>query len=200
MPILGQVDIPSSITSIESSAFNDCSLLTTVTLNEGLTTLGTSAFADTAITSITIPSTLDFIGNQAFAGCFNLQSVIIKNGSNAKSIGWRSFYDCDKLQSVTLPNTLNSIDSGAFYYCTNLKNVLFLGNAPLSFGSGVFDDTDPGFHIEYRPGTTGFTNPWQGYPTRVASRSGDFNGDFNPDLFLQSNSTLALSVQRMYGS
>ena len=42
----------------------------------------------------------------------------------------------------------------------------FEGNAPEYFGYfDPFSDCAPDFKIYYYKGSTGFTNPWHGYPT-----------------------------------
>gem|GEM_PF-5135805 len=50
--------MPDSVTSISSMAFISVATLTSVTLNEGLQTIGPGAFTNTSITEIIIPSTV----------------------------------------------------------------------------------------------------------------------------------------------
>ena len=58
-------------------------------LNEGLETLGYSAFEYSAIESIRFPSTLKRIENGMFENCENLKSVEIPEGVDY--IGYRCF-------------------------------------------------------------------------------------------------------------
>ena len=75
----GAVTIPSSVTyegwtysvtSIGSSAFRDCSSLTSVTIPESVTTIDGCAFYECSnLTSVTIPNSVTSIGNYAFEYC-----------------------------------------------------------------------------------------------------------------------------------
>ncbi|MBR5842202.1 MAG: leucine-rich repeat domain-containing protein [Bacteroidaceae bacterium] len=56
--------------------FCNCSSLTTITISEGVTSIGRYAFAYcTSLTSITIPEGMTSIQNNAFEGCSNLKSI-----------------------------------------------------------------------------------------------------------------------------
>ena len=57
--VIETVEIPASVTTIGSSAFEDCTNLNTLTLNEGLQTIKTAAFKNTALTTVSIPSTVN---------------------------------------------------------------------------------------------------------------------------------------------
>ena len=67
---LTSITIPNNVTSIGSSAFEDCSGLTSITIPNNVTSIGSSAFEDcSGLTSITIPNNVTRIGNYAFEGC-----------------------------------------------------------------------------------------------------------------------------------
>jgi hypothetical protein len=64
-----------------------------------MTGLASAAFYNcTALTQVTLPSTLETIGNDAFAGCAALQTLTLPGG--LKSIGSRAFQGCTALQAV----------------------------------------------------------------------------------------------------
>jgi hypothetical protein len=90
-----------------------------------------------------------------------LTSVTIGNG--VTSIGYEAFSYCRSLTRVTIGNSVTSIGEEAFSYCSGLTRAYFLGNAP-SLGTYVFYDVAPNFTVCYTAGSTGFTNPWYGYP------------------------------------
>ena len=88
-----------SLTAIGSTAFFDagsdagCSPFSLV-LPEGLVEIGASAFNGSKISSVTLPSTLSAIGNNAFYRCGSLKTVTSKAG-NPPTLGTYVFYDLD---------------------------------------------------------------------------------------------------------
>lgn len=58
-------------------------------------------------TSYTLDSNVKTIEDKAFAGCKNIQNVIIPNG--ATTIGDMEFYDCSNLKSITIPGSVKKI-------------------------------------------------------------------------------------------
>ena len=77
---LTSISIPDSVTSIGSWAFDGCSSLTSITIGEGVTSIGDYAFQDCrSLTSITIPESVTSIGMRAFVSCSRLTSVTIES-------------------------------------------------------------------------------------------------------------------------
>ena len=89
--------IPSSVTSIGSNAFYN-SGLTTITIPNSVTSIGSSAFYSSSLTSITIPSSVTSIGSYAF---YNSGLTSITIPGSVTSIGNYAFYGCSKLTSIT---------------------------------------------------------------------------------------------------
>ena len=84
---LKSVTIPASVTYIGQSAFYGCKL-TSITLNEGLTTINEEAFSSngTTIESVSIPQSVTSIGNNAFNGT-SVQNFYINNIPSKIAIG-----------------------------------------------------------------------------------------------------------------
>ena len=118
---LTSITIPNNVNSIGNFAFYQCTDLASVTLptNVDFTTIGTSAFRQTSITSITIPDSVTSIGLRSFQSCTSLTSITIPD--SVTSIGGSAFQSCTGLTSVTLPNNVNftSIGSYTFFGCNN---------------------------------------------------------------------------------
>ncbi len=137
------ITISSSVTSIGSDAFSDCTGLTTVTFEEGseLVSIGSDAFRYcNSLTSIAIPSSVTSIGSDAFSGCKGLTTVTFEEGSQLTSIGYYAFEDCSSLTSITIPSSVTTIGSYAFRDCSSLESVDFGENSMLtSIGSYAFE-------------------------------------------------------------
>ena len=58
--------IPDSVTSVGDFAFNMCSKLSTVTLPDGLKSIGKNSFSFTNLASVDLPDSVEFIGESAF--------------------------------------------------------------------------------------------------------------------------------------
>jgi len=130
---LTSVTLPDSITYIGSTAFYYCSNLTGINI-DNITSIGSYAFHHCGLTNVDIPDSVTFIGNGAFSGCY-LTSVTIGNG--VTSIEYNTFSACPYLTSVTIGNSVTSIRELAFAYCANLTSVT-IGNAVTYIGGEAF--------------------------------------------------------------
>ena len=82
--------------SIDSSAFSDCSTLTSIVIPNSILTIGESAFENcTSLTNVTIPNKVTSIGSYALKNCYLLTSIMIP--SSVSTIADFAFYDCDLL-------------------------------------------------------------------------------------------------------
>lgn len=111
--------------------------ITSVTVEEGVNTIGDLAFSrcsDLAI--VVIPDSVVTIGESSFSNCTGLVSVSF--GNKVSSIGTTAFYGCRSLISIDLPNSVLSIDSSAFENCISLRTVV-LGAGVNKIDDDVFD-------------------------------------------------------------
>ena len=95
-----------------------------------VTSIGEEAFLGRRyITSVTIPSTIESIGDNAFEGCYNsgdgqgLKTVVFSGESKLKIIGKNAFSSCCALESISIPSSVTKIGEGAFIYCYKLASV-----------------------------------------------------------------------------
>lgn len=78
------------------------------------------------IKSVTIPESVEAIGEDTFYNCTALESVQI--GENVKGIGEYAFGKCTALKEITLPQSFEYIGKKAFYNCSALTDVTVNGN------------------------------------------------------------------------
>ena len=95
----------SPLTEIPSWAFEKCKTLAGITIPNGVTGIGKSAFFETSLTNVTIPNSVTTIGEVAFAGT-SLANVTIPKG--VTWIDGDAFRDCTSLTSVTFQATIDS--------------------------------------------------------------------------------------------
>lgn len=74
-----------------------------------------------SLRSITIPSGVTKIGNQAFLSYTGLTSIAIPD--SVTYIGESAFQRCTGLTSIKIPNSVTYIGDSAFYICSNLAEV-----------------------------------------------------------------------------
>ncbi len=145
---LTNVIIPGSITSIAEYAFQDCTWLKSVTIEDGVKRLGAYSFNGcTGLTSVTIPGSVISIGPRtesdvidydrfssegkpfdvrydscgAFENCTSLTSVTIEDG--VKIIGLRAFRKCYRMKELKIPDSVETICRDAFYACEGLTSL-----------------------------------------------------------------------------
>lgn len=118
---LSSITIPGNVTTISDNAFSCCGNLRSLTISEGVVSMGSCAFFNcTMLSSVTLPSSLNTIGAYAFQQCSSLTSITIPRGVSTVSYG--AFSYCDSLASVTLEEGVRVIEAEAFNnYC--LKSV-----------------------------------------------------------------------------
>ena len=91
--------------------------------------IGESAFINTRIQHIDIPSTVTSIGKSAFSQT-PIQTITFAENAQLQSIGYQAFYKCSRLKEFIMPNTVKGLGysnyrSECFYECTALETLLF---------------------------------------------------------------------------
>ncbi len=130
------VDIENGVTSIGNSAFSECTSLISVTIPDSVTSIGNGAFSIcTSLTNLRIPNSVTSIDSSAFEYCTKLTSVEIPDSLSV--IGACAFYNCASLSNVIIPNSVTRIGDSAFQGCTSLANIT-IPNSVTSIGNSAF--------------------------------------------------------------
>lgn len=122
------VEVPASVTyndtefvvaQLGDELFANMSLLNTVTLHEGLKTIGSKVFyMDMMLSSITLPSTLTSIGDYAFLGTMSLKEIYIP--ASVESVGFVCFAGSN---ATIYCGIEESIIGGAYNYRVTQWNI-----------------------------------------------------------------------------
>jgi len=134
---LTSITIPNSVTSIGTRAFERCEKLTSVMFadNSKVNIIGDEAFFECFnLISINIPNSVIIIGKKAFASCSSLSNIDI--GNSVTSIGNYAFYN-NNFSNITIPKSVKTIGESAFLSCRNLKSIV-IPTSVSDIGQGAF--------------------------------------------------------------
>ena len=163
---LEHVELPDSLTSIESHTFTNTALKNIV-LPECITEINTNAFSYTKLGSIVIPENVSLIVD-AFTECSELKDVVwnakhpyvigslpsavskIKFGESVELIPSKLCLGLTELTEITLPNSVNKIEANAFDGCKYLNKVI-IGSGVTTIESEAFANCDRISQIIARP-------------------------------------------------
>lgn len=133
------------ISVIDYGAFRNCKKLWQITLPTNIKTIGSLAFAFSAIKSIIIPNKVQSIGSEAFAHCTSLSSVAFAKNSVLSDIsgmaGYKgTFQSCTLLKEIQLPASLTTLSGGVFIGCQSLQKISFEEGSQLTSISAIKDE------------------------------------------------------------
>ncbi len=132
---LEEINIPNTVTIIDSYAFAYCTSLNgELTIPENITKLGDSAFSYTGYTSLNYNCSFPY-AHGVFAGT---KLATLNLGDKVKAIPSRMFYGCTDLKAVTLGDSVTQIGAEAFANCTSLESITMSDNIT-EIGEKAFD-------------------------------------------------------------
>ncbi|MBR3446728.1 MAG: leucine-rich repeat domain-containing protein [Oscillospiraceae bacterium] len=107
---------------IADNALSGCASLKEVTIEPGLTEIGSGAFSQcAALESVSIPDSVTAIGAGAFYYCMALESLELPD--SVKTLDEYVFSNCYALESIRLPRGLDTLPPYAFYYDIGLSEI-----------------------------------------------------------------------------
>lgn len=127
---------------------------------DGVTSLSWNTFKDCdSLKKITLPNSLEWIGNGVFHGCTGLTEIIIPDGVRVIQSG--AFHGCTGLTSVEIPASVTEIQWKIFPACTNLKEIKVAEEnlVYISIDGDLYCKKDDGYYktntlVEYAFGKT----------------------------------------------
>ncbi len=107
--LIGDITIPSTLGGYTVVAIGDNALKTAGGIN-----------------SVTIPESIEVIGENAFYACGKLKSVVFKDNSNLTAIGIDAFANCTLLETIDFGqnNMVKELGGGVFANCKSLESIV----------------------------------------------------------------------------
>lgn len=116
--------------------FAQCHALTSVSIPASVRFIGTTAFEEcTSLTNVVLSEGLEMIETYAFRGCSNLRSITVPESVTEVADG--AFACCEKLAGIFLPKALTYIHKNTFAHCRSLSHIS-LPDTLLGIGAGAF--------------------------------------------------------------
>lgn len=133
-----------SFTEIVSNTFYGFTGITSITISDGVTTIGGDSFSYcTNLSHVSIPASVTDLGYTAnFAGCPLLTTAGPSGGNYNFEYGWaekipdRAFAGLTQLKSVTFPASVKTIGAYAFSGCSSITKISIPASA-FRLGSSV---------------------------------------------------------------
>ncbi|MCR5505889.1 MAG: leucine-rich repeat domain-containing protein [Bacilli bacterium] len=166
----------SSVTEIGDAAFENCSALEDISFSTVLATIGSDAFANTAITYVPELHNITSMGSGIFRNCHQLESVYYPVSENITTVPNEMFSGCSALKEIVwgsnvdakdelvtsfgygafagtaftefvVPKNVTAILDNTFQNCASLQKVTFYG--PINDDDIVPGSDEEGFtHID----------------------------------------------------
>ena len=125
------------VTSIDRDAIKRESALTSITIPNTVLWIGEWAFYDWEnLTSVTLPGSLRRIERGVFNNCKSLKQITLPEGIT--QISPLAFGDCENLTSIVLPSSIDFISTSAFDNCNSLKTVTVKSATPIEIYAKTF--------------------------------------------------------------
>lgn len=170
--------LPKTVKEITPFAFYGCSDLRSVNFSQSeVEKIGASAFSFTGLKSVYVPGSVQEIGDDAFANCFNLTAIMFDKDGSLRSVGRGVFAQsaievCDlpskvtsvgefafsqsDVRNVRLPADVRKINNHMFYGCQQLETVIALSKN-LSIDETAFLEAKKGVVVKTCVDFTGST-------------------------------------------
>lgn len=121
---LASIDIPASVSWINSFSFKNCVNLKTVTFHEGLQVIGGKSFQGcSSLVSVSIPKSVTSIGDESFEYCSSLNEMNLSQEGTPEINS--SAFAYSGLSSITIPETVTSVGGGILNGCSRLTSIFW---------------------------------------------------------------------------
>ena len=145
-----KITLPEGLTSIEYSAFSDCTNLTELNIPKGVTELSKYMFWDSALKALSFSEDSPYISENGIVYSKDKTELLFAMGDingklvipeGVKSIGRSAFEQIETISEVEFPKSLEIIGDSAFWGCSGIRSIIIPENVT-SIGDLAFDSTN----------------------------------------------------------
>ena len=107
------------------ATFQNCKMLSSISLPQGIKTIGSYCFKNTSIETFTIQKTVNVIKSSCFTGCSKLKNITIEDGASYE-LESSAFSECSSLTNEDAHNIMahyKTVYGNIFQKCTSLTDV-----------------------------------------------------------------------------
>ena len=118
-----KVKIGNGVTTIGTQCFQGNTSLTSIEIPDSVTSINSGAFTGTGLATVEIPASVKTL-QRAFTHNPNLTSIVLNEGLETIDESG-VLAQCTSLSTLTIPASVTSIAENAFTYLTNISSVVF---------------------------------------------------------------------------
>lgn len=146
--VLYAVEFNNEVTSLAANAFERFAGMAYIDLGNA-SSYGVYTFTYcTLLTSVSVPTGTTTLPRQIFGYCISLENAVLPEGLT--TIGIYAFVNCYSLKAITIPSTVTTIENSVFSNCPKLLEIHVLPTTPPTLGATVFVSL-PNNYVIYVP-------------------------------------------------
>lgn len=130
--VVTSYEVPSTVKTIAPYSVRNASFLNNITFNEGLDSIGSSAFVQGRLTEVNLPSSVRAIGFQAFSAMPTVTAYTVAEGNQYyKAVdkhlltadGKRLLFGAGSVTDVVIPEGVEEVSGYSFYTFSGVKSL-----------------------------------------------------------------------------
>ncbi|MDA7560020.1 leucine-rich repeat protein, partial [bacterium] len=171
---LASITFPDSVAAIGDDVLDGCISLNSISVGSGNADFSAPGgvlhdknqqtlikYPEGISGSYAVPPTVVTVGQRSFSGSA-LETVVLPD--SVTSVGNFAFLSAESLSTVRFGKNIASIGDLCFEGCSNLTGVYFEGDAPTSFGAGIFAGVSIDAKVYANDTATGFDSTFADLP------------------------------------